>query len=193
MSGVNLRRSVQVAGVVAVVVLSAMATVSCGPRMMYKSTVTVGTTNPQTAFYAALLAVNHQHYPFALVDANAGVIQTAQISAGHGRWYAFHLQVQPTGEVSIDPLTNMEKVHGNGVVVPRAVVGRAATLGKQIRKISAVKSEQQIVAEGQILHQKIVAGVGTPVTTAVAVPVASPAVVAPTAPTVVAPTPPSGG
>lgn len=141
-----------------VAVLAASGSVSCGGRMMYRSTVEVGTTNPQTAFYAAIMAVNKYRYPFEQVDAGAGVIRTAQIGAGKGRWYAFHIQVQPTGAVLVDPVTNMEKATGSGVLVPRSVVSRANNIARLISKTVSSKSEQQIALEGEMLHQQILGG-----------------------------------
>ncbi len=126
--------------------------------MMYKSTVHVGTTNTQTAFYAALIVVNRYRYPFETVDASTGVIRTGQINAGKGRWFAFNIQVQPTGEVVIDPITNMEKAAANGVLVPRGVVSRANNIARLISKVVSTKSADQIALEGETIHQQILGG-----------------------------------
>jgi hypothetical protein len=139
-------------------VLVASGSVSCGGRMMYKSTVHVGTTDTQTAFYAALIVVNKYRYPFEIVDAGAGLIRTGQIDAGKGRWFAFNIQVQPSGEIVIDPLTNMEKAASGGVLVPRGVVSRANNIARHISKVVSTKSSQQIALQGETIHQQILGG-----------------------------------
>lgn len=165
---------------VAMALLAAGGGVSCGPRMMYKATVSVGTTNPQTAFYAALIAVNAFRYPFEHVDATAGVVQTGQVQLGGGNWFAFNIQVQPTGEMLIDPVTNMERATENGILVPRGIVNRAAAIARHVRRTVTVKTEDQIALEGETLHQQILQGM-------VAAGTAVPAVVEP-----VPPAPPQG-
>ncbi|MBW2260915.1 MAG: hypothetical protein JRG91_03000 [Deltaproteobacteria bacterium] len=139
-------------------VLVASGSVSCGGRMMYKSTVHVGTTDTQTAFYAALIVVNKYRYPFETVDAGAGVIRTAHINAGKGRWFAFNIQIQPTGEILIDPVTNMEKATANGVLVPRGIVSRANNIARLISKTVSTKNSAQIALEGETIHQQILGG-----------------------------------
>ena len=139
-------------------VLVAGGSVSCGGRMMYKSTVHVGTSDSQTAFYAALIVVNKYRYPFETVDAGSGLIRTAHIDAGKGRWYAFNIQVQPSGEIVIDPLTNMEKAAANGVLVPRGVVSRANNIARLISKVVSTKGADQIALEGETIHQQILGG-----------------------------------
>lgn len=132
--------------------------VSCGGgRLMPKSTVSVGTSNAQTAFYASLMAINKYRYPFEEVDATAGVIRTGQITT-KGGWFAFHIQVQATGEVLIDPVTNLERATANGVFVPRGVVSRANNIAQVISKTVTTKSEAQIVLEGEVLHQQVIQG-----------------------------------
>jgi hypothetical protein len=166
--------------VAAVMLLGAMlfmgGSVSCGPRMMYKSTVHVGTTNPQTAFYAALMAVNTYRYPFEAVDASAGMVRTGQIQLGHGNWFQLVIQVQPHGEVLIDPVTNMERSNPNGVLVPRGIVSRANNVARLISRFVTQKSEEQIVLEGETLHQQILAGLASGGAAVVASPVAGTAV-----------------
>jgi hypothetical protein len=139
-------------------ILVAGGSTSCGGRMMYKSTVHVGTTDSQTAFYAALIVVNKYRYPFETVDAGSGLIRTAQINAGKGRWFAFNIQVQPTGEIVIDPLSNMEKAAANGVLVPRGVVSRANNIARHISKLVTSKGSDQIALEGETIHQQILGG-----------------------------------
>jgi len=165
------------------VLLVAGGGVSCGPRMMYKATVSVGTTNPQTAFYAALIAVNAYRYPFENVDATAGLVQTGQVQLGGGNWFAFNIQVQPTGEMLIDPVTNMERVTANGILVPRGIVNRAAAIARHVRRTVTVKTEEQIALEGETLHQQILQGMAAAGT-------AVPVVVAPAPPA--PPSPPQG-
>jgi hypothetical protein len=139
-------------------VLVASGSASCGGRMMYKSTVHVGTTSTQTAFYAALIVVNRFRYPFETVDAGSGLIRTGHVDAGKGRWFAFNIQVQPTGEIIIDPLTNMEKATANGVLVPRGVVSRANNIARHISKVVSTKSSEQIALEGETIHQQVLGG-----------------------------------
>ena len=144
--------------------------VSCGGgRLMPKSTVSVGTSNAQTAFYASLMAVNKYRYPFEEVDATAGVIRTGQVSA-KGGWFAFHIQVQATGEILIDPVTNLERATANGVFVPRGVVSRANNIAQQISKTITTKSDEQIVLEGEALHQQVIQGLAVVATPAPVVP-----------------------
>lgn len=146
-----------------------LGSISCGGRWAHKSTVFVGTSDPQQAFYATLIAVNAYHYPFAQVDASSGHIVTGQMDLGNGRWYSFDIRVLPSGEVQIDPVTNMEKTHQGGVVIPRGVLNRANNIGRYVRKVFVEKSPQEIAAQGEQIHQSVLQGLA------------------------MAPTPPSGG
>jgi hypothetical protein len=160
---VGMKRAWRIAGapvtfVLLAAVLAASGIVSCGGRMMYKSTVHVGTTDAQTAFYAALIVVNKHRYPFETVDAGSGVIRTGHVDAGKGRWFAFDIHVLPTGEIVIDPLSNMEKAAANGVIVPRGVVSRANNLARHISKLVSSKGSGQIALEGETIHQQVLGG-----------------------------------
>ena len=83
--------------------LMVSGSMSCGGRWVHKSTIYVGTTDAQQAFYAALIAVNAYHYPFAEVDAASGRIVTGQVELGGGNWFSFNILVAPSGEVIIIP------------------------------------------------------------------------------------------
>ena len=138
---------------------------------MHKSTVSVGTTSPQTAFNVSLIALNTLHYTFADVQPGSGTIQTGPMDVGHGHWYSLSLRVLATGEVQIDPVTDLERATGEGVMVPEGIVERAATVAKLIRKLVVKKSEDQIASEGAVLLESIMAGMAATGSAAVVAPV----------------------
>jgi hypothetical protein len=171
------------------IVMMASGSVSCGGRWVHKSSIFVGTTDSQQAFYSALIAVNAYHYPFADVDASTGRIVTGQVDLGGGNWFSFNIQVAPTGEVQIDPVTNMEKPHQGGIIIPRGVLNRANNIGRYIRKVVVSKSPQQIALEGEQIHQSVLSGLAIVGADAVATPVVDDSASEGAA----APVPPSGG
>ncbi len=183
----NSRRTVVPALVVLVAISASATCASCGFRWVYKSTIFVGTTDPQQAFYSALIAVNAYHYPFAEVDASAGRIVTGQVDLGSGHWCSFDIQVLPTGEVQIDPVTNWEKSHEGGVLIPRGVLNRANNIGRYIRKVVVEKTPEQIAVQGEGIHQSVLSGLALSGANLIPAP---DTVSAPAEPS---PVPPSGG
>jgi hypothetical protein len=175
---------------VLMLLLTVCQSASCGGRWAYKSTVHVGMNDPRQAFYAALIAVNSHHYPFAAMDAAAGEIVTGRMQLGGGNWYSFHIHVLASGEIRIDPVTNVEKPHANGVVIPRSVVNRANNLGRFIRKIVATRSPQEIASQGEQIRAGVAAGLASSGGGAVVPETGGPPASQPAEP---GPLPPSGG
>lgn len=140
------------AGLVGLLILVTIASAplwscSCGFRYMPKPKVVVEGSDPQTSFYASILALDRLGYRIQAVDSEAMTVETEPRSGGD-YWWQLSLSVAANGHVAVDTHSDLELQRGNQTLTHKGIVNRSIALSKHIQSILIKMPESQIVAEG---------------------------------------------
>lgn len=123
---------------------------SCGFRYMPKPKVVVEGEEPQSSFYAAVIALNELGYRIEAVDTVGRTILTEK-RTGRDFWWQVHIAVAENGHVAIETSSSLERQRGAQTITHKGIVSRAIRISKYIQRLLYTQEPQRIIADGSSL------------------------------------------